>query len=464
MTLIIIAILLLCYLLIATETITNINKAAVAMFAGAVGWVLYICYGTDFVMREHQGDYIGFLNGAVATSTAVKYYIAQNIFLKYVGRAAEIALFLMATMTIVDVLNNNGCFDFLTPMVRTRNSKKMLWGVAFITFLISANLDNLTTTALMLVVVHSLVSERKPRFIYGSAVVIAANAGGALTVIGDPAGLMLWNMGAVTATNFSMSLLLPCLLACAIPVYMLGRMLPERVGITWKPMPYRGDDTNLNVWQRALMLFVGIGGLWFIPTFHNITKLSPFLGALCVLAVLWVVNEIFNHRLYQVDKMIGRKMPRAMQYGMLQTILYVIGLMLAVGVVEETGAVRWLADRCDAYLHNVWVMGAIAGTVSCVLDNFATALSFFSLHPVAELSACTDAYQGEFAVNGNYWKVVAYCSAMAGNVLAVGSMSGVVMLQMERMPMLWFFRNVGWKALLGWLVGLAVLVGGSLCF
>ena len=464
MTLIIVGILLLSYLLIATETLTNVNKAAVAMFAGAVGWVLYICYGTDFVMREHQGDYVGFLNGAVATSTAVKYYIAQNIFLKYVGRAAEIALFLMATMTIVEILHNNGCFDFLSPMVRTRNSKKMLWGVAVVTFIISANLDNLTTTVLMLVVVHGLVAERKPRFIYSSVVVIAANSGGALTVIGDPAGLMLWNMGAVTATNFSMSLLLPCLIACAIPVYLLGRMLPERVSITWKPMPYRGDDTNLNVWQRALMLFVGIGGLWFIPTFHNITKLSPFLGALCVLAVLWVVNEIFNHRLYQVDRMIGRKIPQAMLYSMYQTILYVIGLMLAVGVVQETGAVRWLAERCDDYLHSIWVMGAFAGAFSCVLDNFATSLSFFTLHPVAELSACADAYQADFAVNGYYWKVVAYCSAMAGNVLAVGSMSGVVMLQMERMPMLWFFRNVGWKALIGWMVGLAVMVVGALCF
>ena len=294
MTLIIVAILLVSFVLIATEQLTNINKAAVAMFAGTLGWVLYICYGTDFVMREHQGDYVDFLNGAVATSTAVKHYIAQNIFLKYVGTAAELVLFLLATMTIVEILNNNGCFDFLTPMVRTRKSRRMLWSVSALTFFISANLDNLTTTALMLVVVHNLLSGRRLRIIYGSAVVVAANAGGALTVIGDPTGVFLWNTGAVTASNFSMTLLIPCILAWAIPTWLLGRSLPERVDIAWKPLPYRGDDTNLNVWQRMLMLFVGIGGLWFIPTFHNITKLSPFLGALCVLSVLWIVNEIFK--------------------------------------------------------------------------------------------------------------------------------------------------------------------------
>ena len=458
MTLIIVLILLLSYVLIATEQVTNVNKAAVAMFAGTVGWVLYICYGSDFVMSEHQGEYVHFLNGAVPTSAAVKQYIAQNIFLKYVGRAAEIVLFLLATMTIVEILNNNGCFDFIAPWVRTRKSRRLLWNLSAATFLISANLDNLTTTSLMLVVTHHLVSGRKARFIYGSAVVISANAGGAMTVIGDPAGVVLWNMNAVTATNFSMSLLLPCVIAWAIPIFLLGRMLPERVDIEWKSMPYRGDDTNLNVWQRALMLIVGIGGLWFIPTFHNITKLSPFLGALCVLSVLWVVNEIFNHRLLVVDKMIERRIPRVLQYGVIQMMLFVMGIMLAVGVVEETGAVRWLAEKCDHYVGNIWVMGAIAGAVSSVLDNFATAMSFFSLHHVEPVGITLDAYTQHFALNGYYWKVVAYSSALTGNVLAIGSMSGIALLKMERMPMMWFFRHVGVKALIGWAVGLVVMI------
>lgn len=457
MTLIIIAILLVCYLLIATEWLTNVNKAAVAIFACAVGWVLYICYGSDFVMKEHQGDYVDFLNGAVATSTAVKYYIAQNIFLRYVGKAAEIVLFLLATMTITEILHNNGCFDFLTPWVRTRKSRKLLWMLAVITLIISANLDNLTTTSLMLVVMHNLVSQRRQRMIYGSAVVISANVGGAMTVIGDPAGLLLWNMGAVTATNYSMSLLLPCLVAWAIPVYLLGRMLPDRVEIEWRPMPFRGDDTNLNAWQRLLMLFVGIGGLWFIPTFHNITKLSPFLGALCVLSVLWIVNEIFNHRLLDVDKMTERRMPRQLQYGVLQMILFVMGMMLAVGVVEETGAVRWLARVCDTHLHNVWLMGVIAGVVSTVLDNFATSLSFFSLYNVVDYPEGNN-YVAHFAQNGYYWKIIAYCAAVAGNILAAGSLSGVALIKMERIHVGWFFRNVGLKAVLGACLGLAVMI------
>jgi Na+/H+ antiporter NhaD/arsenite permease-like protein len=150
---------------------------------------------------------------------------------------------------------------------------------------------------MMLTIMHRIVPNRKQRLILGAAIIIAANCGGAMTVIGEPAGLFLWNLEAVTATSFSMTLFIPCLVACGIPIYMLGRLLPERVETEWIPMPYRGEDTRLNVWQRLVMLFVGIGGLWFIPSFHHLTKLSPFLGALCVLAVLWIVNEIFNRKL-----------------------------------------------------------------------------------------------------------------------------------------------------------------------
>ncbi len=254
--------------------------------------------------------HLGILSEIESTSTTVKYFICPYIFLPYVGRAAEIVLFLLATMTIVEILNNNGCFDFIRQLLRTRSSKKMLWTLAIVTFVISANLDNLTTTVMMLTMMHGIIPSRRQRMFYGSAILLSANCGGALTVIGNPEGLVLWNIGAVTATIFSMSLLLPCLAAWFIPTcLMMQRMLPESVETEWIVMPYRGDDTRLNVWQRLLMLFVGIGGLWFIPTFHNITKLSPFLGALCVLAVLWIVNEIFNRKLMNMDAMVDRSYP-----------------------------------------------------------------------------------------------------------------------------------------------------------
>ncbi len=344
----------------------------------------------------------------------------------------------------------------------------MLWLISIVTFVISANLDNLTTTTMMLVIIHKILANRRQRMLYGSAVIIAANCGGALTVIGDPTGLVLWNIGAVDASDFSMYLALPCLVSMALPVWWLGRQLPERVETQGFAIPYRGDDTNLNRWQRMLMLFLGIGGLWFIPTFHNITKLSPFLGALCVLSLLWVVNEIFNRRLMDVDKMIQRRIPRVLQYGVIQMVLFVLGIMFAVGVVVETGAVSTLAQWIDDNVHNVWILGIVSGFFGSVLDTFATSMSFVSLHPVvdvANLGLWADSdYVGDFVRNGVYWKIIAYCSAMGGNMLLIGSVSGLALMKMERIRLGWYLRNVGWICFVAWLIGLAIMWGTTFIY
>ena len=444
MTLIIVIILLLGYVLIATSSITRINKAASAMFAGTVGWVLYICWGTDYVMSQHPNEYIDWLAGANATSVAVKQYIAENIFLNYVGKGAEIVLFLLATMTIVEILNNNGCFDFLTQTMRTRNSRKLLWVITAITFIISANLDNITTTTMMLMIMHDIVPSRRQRMIYGSAIIIAANCGGALTVIGDTTGLLLWTNSMVTATDFSMTLMIPCLISWIVPTLWLSRMLPERIDSQWRTMPYRGDDTNLKIWQRLVMLIVGIGGLWFIPTFHNITKLSPFIGALCVLSVLWIVNEVMNSKMMDVDKMIQRRVPFVLQYGVVQLALFVMGIMLAIGVVQETGVIAWLSRWCSENIHNVWLMGVLAAAFSTVLDTFASALSFISLFP-------------DFPLNAIYWKIIAYSTAMGGSTLMIGSVAGLALMKMEHIRVGWYLRNIGWVVILSWMMGMAVL-------
>ena len=461
MALIIISILIVGYMLIAMGHVTKMNKAAIAMFAGTVGWVLYICYGTDFVMSQHPREYSDFLSGAAATSANVKQFIAQNIFIKYVGKGAEIVLFLLSTMTIVEILDNNGCFDFLSEWMRTRSSRRLLWTMAGITFIISANLDNLTTTTMMLVIMHKLLPNRRQRMVFGSAIVLAANCGGALTVIGDPNGLLLWTNGAVTATSFSASLALPCLMAWLLPTWWLGRSLPSHVELQSTAMPYRGDDTNLNRWQRLLMLFVGIGGLWFIPTFHNITKLSPFLGALCVLSVLWIVNEVVNRKLMNIDQMIQRPTPRVLQYGIIQLMLFVMGVMLAIGAVRETGIINHIEQFCHANIHNVWIMGVIAAVSSCVIDTFATCMSFFSLHQVIDaqqLRLFSDSdYMSAFVTNGMYWKIIAYCSAMGGNVLLLGSMSGLALMKMEHIHVGWYFKHVGAVAAIGSALGLVLM-------
>ena len=448
MTLIIVTMLILAYVLIATGHLTGVNKAAIAMFLGTVGWVIYVCWGADFVADQHPLDYQEWLNGAMPTSETVKLFIYNNVFLNYVGKAAAIVMFLLATMSIVEILNNNGCFDFITEWIRTRNSKRLLWTITIATFILSANLDNLTTATMMLVIMHNILQNSRQRMMVGSAIVLAANAGGSFTVIGDPIGLILWDGGAVTASRFSAYLLIPALVAWIIPTILINRQLPDRLDTAWNPSPYRGDDTRLNRWQRVVMLIVGIGGLWFIPTFHNITKLAPFLGALCVLSVLWVVNEAFNRKLMNADQMAQRRIPRALQYGALQQMLFVMGIMLGMGVVTETGVWGDVAAWFDTYVHDIWLMGILAGMLSSIVDSFTIAISNISLYTLGG---------GALGTNGAYWSVVAYTTAIGGCLLTIGSISGLALMKMEHVRLGWYVKHMTPKVLLGWMIGFIIL-------
>ncbi len=456
MTLIIVLLLLLSYLLIATTHLTGVNKAAISIFLAAIGWVVYIIWGADFVMDMHPGAYAEFLDGNAATSDRVKRFIYDSVFLKYVGKAAAVVMYLLATMSIIEILNNNGCFDFISEWIRTRNPKRMLWTITLATFILSANIDNLTTTIVMLVIMHNIVKSRAQRMLIGSAIVLAAVCGGCFTVIGDPTGLILWGNEAVTATDFSSYLALPAIVAWVVPTILINYQLPSRLDIEWGMAPYRGDDTRLNRWQRLLMFLVGIGGLWFVPTFLSITKLPAFLGALVVLALLWVVNEAFNRKLMNADQMSHRRIPRVIQYEAIQQMLFVMGIMLGLGVVCETGVFTDVADWMDNTIGNLWVVGIIAGVFSSLVDSFTIAASGISLYDVWSA--------GDYAQNGIYWKVIAYSTAVGGCLLSVGSVCGLALMKMEHIHFGWYARNVSLKVLLGWMLGMGVLYAEVLLY
>ncbi len=453
MTILITSILLISLLVIATERQTNINKATVSVFAATVGWVLYICFGADFVESQHHSEYNEFLGGLglLPNSNVVKEYIARNVFLPYVGYAAEIVLFLLATMSIVEILHTNGCFDFLTLWIRTRNSKLLMWKLTTFSFLMSANLDNISTIVLMLTVTNSILPRTKDRMVYGSMVLLSVIFGGALTVIGDPTGLVLWNKGAITASDYTLSMLTPCLLAWIIPTLIVSYRQNSTVEIETTRMAYRGDDTKLNTWQRMLFFLIGIGGLWFIPTFHDITKLPPFLGALCVLSLLWIVHELVNHSLLkQAGKRIQSNSPQRMQYNTVQQILYIVGVILALGVVTETGSIAWFSEQIDSLIGNVWIIGVITALISTVLDSFASCITMISLHDVIS----TDAY---YSVGGAYWKVLSFGTAMGGSILAIGSISGIIMMQMQGVTLKWYVKHITPLTLLAGTIAFSML-------
>ena len=460
MTLIIVAVLLLGYCAIATEHITNVNKAAVAMFLGVAGWLLYMMGGHDFVEMRHAAEYAEFLDGNPSSVTSLKNFIANHVFIAHVADICQIVLYLLATMAIVDLLNSNGCFDFISEWVMTRSSRRLLWMVALITYLLSANLDNLTTALMMFAIMRQLLPNNHFRKYYGAVVVIAASAGGCLTVIGDVSTLMLWVKGAVTPSVFSTAMFLPSVVALVIPTYLVSRELPEQIRINTPRIRYRGDDTTLTRWQRILMLFVGIGGLWFIPTFHHLTKLPPFVGALCVLALFGVVNELCNRKLIKSDQPVFRPTPRFMQSESIQTILFFIGVSMAISALQETGALETVAVWCDRYIHNIYIYSLILGAISAFLDNVALVLTSISMYDVLEnvdaVAGVDPEYLRSFALNGQYWQLVAYSGGIGGCLLSIGSTAGYALMKGENVSIWWYLRHISGKVLVGWLAGLGV--------
>ena len=207
----------------------------------------------------------------------------------------------------------------------------------------------------------------------------------------------------------------------------------------------------MKLWQRGVMFLVGIGGLWFIPTFSSITKLPPFLGALCVLSLLWIVNEVFNRTIFvQNRRMRIDDIPQRIQYNTIQQILYIIGVVLAVGVVTETGAMHWFSDQIDIVIGNVWIIGVITAMISTVLDSFATCITMVSLH---EITPDIPYY----AVNGAYWKVLSFGTAVGGSILGIGSISGVVMMQRQGIPLSWYLKHIAPLTLMSGIIAFVIL-------
>ena len=457
MTLAIVIIVLLGYLLICTEHITRINKATVAMFCGVVVWVLFMCYGPQYIMSLHKADFQKFIGGALAYSVNdINLYISEHLFARHMFQLCSIVMYLLSTMAIVELLQNNGCFDFIKDWCWVRNRWRISLSLALFSFILSANLDNLTSSVVMLMLLKQLVINPHQRMLLGTIVVIATNCGGCFTVIGDVTSLMIWTRGAVTPTNYSSALILPAVVAVVIPSLLICRKLPERVDLKRPGFIFRGDDSALPVWQRLMMLLVGIGGLWFVPTFHRLTMLPSFLGALCVLGVLWVVNEIVNRKSILSDQPMTMSSSRSLQYEVLQMIMFFIGIGLSVDALIEVGAMQHVADWCDNHIHNIYLMSLFLGLVSSVMDNIALVLSGISIYPVLPDSAALSDYLTSFTQNGQYWHLIALSGCVGGCLLPIGNTAGYALMKSEDVTIWWYFRHVTLKVLIGWLASLGV--------
>ena len=452
MTLIIVAVVLFGFILMTTEQAHHINRATIAMVSGVAAWVIYMVNGGQFVQLMHQSDYASFMSSGMSSSDSIKYFISEHVITRYIIEACSVILFLIATNTIVEVLHNNGVFDSLMSWLRMRGSRKFLWTISILTFVISANVDNLTTVVLMMSFVANIVRNHYQRVSYASAIIVSACMGGCFTAIGDMTSVMLWVRGLITPSAYAAGLFLPAIAVLCTFNLLIGSMLHGRVEIYSVLTRYDGNDSSWAAWQKVVLLVLGIAGLWFIPSFHFITKLPPFLGSLSVLALIWAVEGIFNLEKNGNVLLVQRHYFRNAEFISIRIILYFLGITLGVGALAECGALDFVGRWLESNINNVYIYGVAVGLLSSILDNVPLMMSCMNMFPLDTVPESTS----EFVQNGIYWQLLSFCCACGGTLLFVGTLAGQAVLEVEKIRFRWYIRNFLWRALAAWAVGLGV--------
>ena len=417
------------YLCIALESITKVNKAAIA---------LLMCVGCWTLLMLAPGAYYPDVPAA-----DVVHKVAEVIE-HHLGAAGGTLFFLLGALTIVEIVDSNGGFNFVRDAIKTRSKRKLMWRMAFMTFFLSAILDNLTTSIVMIMVLRKLVQERKERLIYAAMVIIAANSGGAFSPIGDVTTIMLWIKGVITTQGVLSEIFIPSLVSMLVPAFILQYSLKGKFDKS-QNLP-AAEVSSFTKSQRNIIFWLGVGGLVFVPIFKTLTHLPPFMGILLVLGVLWTTTEIFHYNTDEDDTM-AKRVSDLLSRIDLSTIMFFLGILMAVAVLQEVGVLTALGKSLDEMSGgNHYLVTGIIGVLSSIVDNVPLVAGCMGMYPVAPT--------GDLAVDGIFWQLLAYCAGVGGSILIIGSAAGVVVMGLEKITFGWYMKHISWIVLVGYLAGM----------
>ena len=431
LTILIVAVFCIGYLCIALESLTKVNKAAIALLMCVLCWTL--------LMLDPMSYYPSLLGSDVI------HHISEVIE-HHLGDAAGTLFFLMGAMTIVEIVDSNGGFNFVRDTLKTRSKRKLMWRMAFMTFFLSAILDNLTTSIVMIMVLRKLVQSREDRLIYAALVVISANSGGAFSPIGDVTTIMLWIKGVITTQGVLTEIFIPSLVSMLVPAFILQYQLEGKFDKE-QNLP-KADVSTFTKSQRDIIFWLGVGGLCFVPIFKTITHLPPFMGILLVLGLLWTVTEIFHYGSSDEDTM-AKRVSDLLSRIDLSTIMFFLGILMAVAVLQEVGVLTLLGGVLDTTFEgNHFLVTGIIGVLSSIVDNVPLVAGCMGMYPVAPT--------GDMAIDGIFWQLLAYCAGVGGSMLIIGSAAGVVVMGLEKITFGWYMKKITWVAFAGYLAGILI--------
>ena len=442
LTIAIIIVFVLGYALIATESLVKIDKAAIALLMFVFCWTLYMFDPAPFVQLMHAG------NASEWTGNITEF--VNKVIIEHLGDTATTLFFLMGAMTIVEIVDQNGGFNWVKNVMRTKSKRTLLWRIACMTFILSAILDNLTTSIVMIMILRKLISNKEDRMIYAALVIIAANSGGAFSPIGDVTTIMLWNAGTITAAGVISEIFIPSVVSMVVPAFIMQYMLKGELAIAAQSETETTELGEFGSKQRKTVFIVGVGGLCFVPIFKSITHLPPFVGIMLVLGVLWTVTELFYRHLHRSKGdgvSFAKRVTNLLSRIDISTILFFLGILMAVACLQEIGVLMNLGKSLNTIFdENHYAVTGIIGVLSSIVDNVPLVAGSMGMYPIQAA--------GDMAVDGIFWQLLAYCAGVGGSMLIIGSAAGVIVMGLEKITFGWYMKKITWIAFIGYLAGI----------
>lgn len=447
MEILIVVVFIIGYLAIALERSLKINKTASALLTGVLCWTLFVLSSPaeSVLASAHFSDHLKIIQvelgervSALSDHELFRGFIVSELS-RHLAKISEILFFLMGAMTIVELVDAHHGFRLITDRIRTKDPKKLLWMVCWITFFLSAVLDNLTTSIVMVSLIRKLISDKKMRLFFAGMIVIAANAGGAWTPIGDVTTTMLWIGGQITTLNIMKTLFIPSIVCMVAPLLYLNFTLKGELGESHAKKVAHGDAVD----GRRLMLFLGISALISVPVFKTYTHLPPYIGMLAGLGVLWVISELIHPEL---DESVKKTYTAAGALSRIDvpSVLFFLGILLAVGALESMQTLHHFANYLAESIGDNRIIITLIGLLSAVVDNVPLVAASMGMYSM-------DVYPQDHMI----WEYLAYCAGTGGSILIIGSAAGVAVMGMEKVDFIWYLRKISFIALIGYFAGAA---------
>lgn len=448
MELVIVAVFVIGYILIALEHPIKINKTATALLTGVLCWTLFVLAEptASLLQSEHFIHFTDNLKNSVNDFAALsaseihRAYVVEQLG-EHLDEIAQILFFLMGAMTIVELVDAHQGFRFITDRIKTQNPKKLLWIVSLVTFFLSAVLDNLTTTIVMISLVRKLIPNKQMRLLFAGMIIIGANAGGAWSPIGDVTTTMLWIGGQISASAIIQNTLLPSIVCMLAPLLYLSFTLKGTLGNHHEDYDPAGKH---NIQSGNLMLILGIAALISVPVFKTTTHLPPYLGMMLGLGVLWVVSELINPDL---DESIKKNYTAAHALTRIDmpSVLFFLGILLAVGALQSMSTLHHFAEFLNDTLGDNRVIITLIGVLSSIVDNVPLVAASMGMYSMEQ-----------YPQDNMIWEYLAYCAGTGGSLLVIGSAAGVAAMGMEKIDFIWYLKKITVLAAMGYLAGAGV--------